>query len=74
MDVDAVFEIPFRLAPNDRVNDDPHNFCMIDADDTLWENNIYFEHAFDEFVEFLDHSSLTPARGARRAGRDRDGQ
>lgn len=34
---------------------------IIDADDTLWENNIYFERAFDEFVEFLAHSSLTPA-------------
>jgi putative hydrolase of the HAD superfamily len=31
---------------------------MIDADDTLWENNIYFERAFDEFVEYLDHSTL----------------
>ncbi len=29
-------------------------FLIIDADDTLWENNIYFERAFDEFVEFLD--------------------
>ena len=35
------------------------SFLLIDADDTLWENNIYFEKAFDEFVEFLDHSSLT---------------
>jgi putative hydrolase of the HAD superfamily len=35
-------------------------FLIIDADDTLWENNIYFERAFDEFVEFLDHSTLTP--------------
>ena len=33
---------------------------IFDADDTLWENNIYFEHAFDDFVEFLAHSSLTP--------------
>jgi len=33
---------------------------LIDADDTLWENNIYFERAFDEFVEFLRHSSMTP--------------
>jgi putative hydrolase of the HAD superfamily len=32
---------------------------IFDADDTLWENNIYFEHAFDDFVDFLDHSSLT---------------
>ena len=35
-------------------------FLIIDADDTLWENNIYFERAFEEFVRFLDHSSLTP--------------
>ena len=33
---------------------------LIDADDTLWENNIYFERAFDEFVDFLAHSTLTP--------------
>jgi putative hydrolase of the HAD superfamily len=33
---------------------------LIDADDTLWENNIYFERAFDEFVAYLDHSSMTP--------------
>jgi len=35
-------------------------FLIIDADDTLWENNIYFERAFDAFVEYLAHSSLTP--------------
>ena len=34
-------------------------YLIIDADDTLWENNIYFERAFDEFVEFLDHSTLS---------------
>jgi putative hydrolase of the HAD superfamily len=34
-------------------------YLMIDADDTLWENNIYFERAFDEFVEYLDHSTLS---------------
>jgi putative hydrolase of the HAD superfamily len=33
---------------------------LIDADDTLWENNIYFEQAFDDFCAFLDHSSLRP--------------
>src|SRR5579875_3903853 len=32
---------------------------IIDADDTLWENNIYFERAFEEFVAFLGHSSLS---------------
>jgi putative hydrolase of the HAD superfamily len=35
-------------------------YLIIDADDTLWENNIYFERAFDEFVEFLDHSLMSP--------------
>jgi putative hydrolase of the HAD superfamily len=34
-------------------------FLIIDADDTLWENNIYFERAFDEFVDFLRHSSMS---------------
>jgi len=33
---------------------------IFDADDTLWENNIYFESAFDDFVDFLAHSALTP--------------
>ena len=28
---------------------------IIDADDTLWENNIFFEQAFEEFADFLDH-------------------
>jgi putative hydrolase of the HAD superfamily len=35
-------------------------FLIIDADDTLWENNIYFERAFEQFVAFLDHSSMAP--------------
>lgn len=35
---------------------------LIDADDTLWENNIYFERAFDEFCAFLNHSRLAPAQ------------
>ncbi|MGC4049603.1 MAG: HAD hydrolase-like protein [Paludibaculum sp.] len=33
---------------------------LIDADDTLWENNIYFEEAFEQFVAFLEHSTLSP--------------
>jgi putative hydrolase of the HAD superfamily len=35
---------------------------IFDADDTLWENNIYFERAFDAFVDFLDHSRLKPSQ------------
>ena len=34
---------------------------LIDADDTLWENNIYFEEAFEQFVDFLKHSSMPAA-------------
>ena len=33
---------------------------IFDADDTLWENNIYFEEAFDRFCKYLNHSSLSP--------------
>jgi putative hydrolase of the HAD superfamily len=33
---------------------------IIDADDTLWENNVYFESAFAQFCEFLGHSTLDP--------------
>jgi putative hydrolase of the HAD superfamily len=32
---------------------------IVDADDTLWENNIYFERAFDDFCDFLAHSALS---------------
>jgi len=34
-------------------------WLLIDADDTLWENGVYFEQAFAEFVDLLDHSHLT---------------
>ncbi|HTM87517.1 MAG TPA: HAD family hydrolase [Terriglobales bacterium] len=32
---------------------------LIDADDTLWENNIYFERAIAHFISFLNHQSYT---------------
>jgi putative hydrolase of the HAD superfamily len=28
---------------------------LIDADDTLWENNIYFERVIQQFIEFVNH-------------------
>jgi len=34
---------------------------LIDADDTLWENNIYFERAIAAFIGFLDHHEYSPA-------------
>ena len=33
---------------------------LIDADDTLWENNIYFERAIANFVSFLNHHEYSP--------------
>ncbi len=33
---------------------------LLDADDTLWENNIYFEQAIHDFITFLNHSALSP--------------
>ena len=39
----------------------PRQTLMIDADDTLWENNIYFERAIDAFVALVDHPELAPA-------------
>jgi putative hydrolase of the HAD superfamily len=32
---------------------------LIDADDTLWENNIYFERAIGRFIEFLNHHEFS---------------
>ena len=34
---------------------------ILDADDTLWENNVYFERAIGDFLAFLNHSTVTPA-------------
>jgi putative hydrolase of the HAD superfamily len=33
---------------------------LFDADDTLWENNIYFEQAISAFISYLDHRVHTP--------------
>ena len=33
---------------------------LFDADDTLWENNIYFERAIAAFISCLDHQVHTP--------------
>src|SRR5215468_11526528 len=34
---------------------------LIDADDTLWENNIYFEEAIGDFMSFLNHQEMSRA-------------
>jgi len=38
----------------------PRQTLLIDADDTLWENNIYFERAIARFISFLNHHEFTP--------------
>ncbi len=37
---------------NSQINDQN---LLFDADDTLWENNIYFERAIAGFISYLDH-------------------
>jgi putative hydrolase of the HAD superfamily len=39
---------------------------LFDADDTLWENNIYFERAIASFITYLDHRTHTPAEVRER--------
>jgi putative hydrolase of the HAD superfamily len=43
---------PQRLPPGQNL--------LFDADDTLWENNIYFERAIANFISFLNHHEYTP--------------
>jgi putative hydrolase of the HAD superfamily len=40
--------------------DDGAQTLLIDADDTLWENNIYFERAIANFISFLNHHEYSP--------------
>ena len=35
---------------------------LIDADDTLWENNVYFERAIAAFTSYLNHHTYSPAQ------------
>jgi putative hydrolase of the HAD superfamily len=35
---------------------------LIDADDTLWENNVYFERAIEKFISFLNHHEFSAER------------
>ena len=41
-------------------NSDDAQTLLIDADDTLWENNIYFERAIARFISFLNHREYSP--------------
>ena len=50
---------PHPLAPPSGRHTQPQTL-LIDADDTLWENNIYFERAIAQFISFLNHRTYTP--------------
>jgi putative hydrolase of the HAD superfamily len=39
---------------------DGRQTLLIDADDTLWENNVYFERAIANFISFLNHHEYSP--------------
>lgn len=43
----------------DMINGTPQTL-LIDADDTLWANNVYFERAIANFISFLNHQEYTP--------------
>jgi putative hydrolase of the HAD superfamily len=45
----------------DRTSTNGSQTLLIDADDTLWENNIYFERAIARFISFLNHHEYSPA-------------
>ena len=40
----------------------PGQTLLIDADDTLWENNVYFERAIAAFISYIDHREYSAAQ------------
>jgi len=55
--------VTFVLTPGQ--NGSPQTL-LIDADDTLWENNVYFERAIADFISFLNHQEFTPQQVRER--------
>jgi len=50
----------YVILPSQPLRRPANQTLLIDADDTLWENNIYFERAIASFISFLDHHIYTP--------------
>ncbi len=46
--------------PTSSLRYDAPQTLLFDADDTLWENNIYFERAIAAFISYLDHRVHSP--------------
>ena len=57
--VRAAEEDGFSATHNTQIMDSRQTL-FIDADDTLWENNIYFERAIARFISFLNHHEFSP--------------
>src|SRR5450432_2678482 len=54
MGLSSAITVPLRFPPGQTL--------LIDADDTLWENNIYFERAIASFISYLNHHEYSPAQ------------
>ena len=56
-------ELPFEelAGLSDTSSVTPLRWLLFDADDTLWENNVYFEEAIADFIKYVDHPDLSPA-------------
>jgi putative hydrolase of the HAD superfamily len=58
-------ERPFSSGAQIRYDESMRRFpagqtLLIDADDTLWENNVYFERAIAAFIGYLNHHEYSP--------------
>src|SRR5512142_2332342 len=45
---------------NSAISTNGSQTLLIDADDTLWANNVYFERAIASFISFLNHREYSP--------------
>jgi putative hydrolase of the HAD superfamily len=45
--------------PDQHIRQLVNQTLLIDADDTLWENNIYFERAITAFISYLNHRTFS---------------
>ena len=59
-DVPARVAFSYNLLVTQTTPRFPSQTLLFDADDTLWQNNIYFERAITAFISYLDHRVHTP--------------
>src|SRR5919202_1918671 len=54
--------LPITDPPEESLNGDSRTTLLVDADDTLWENNIYFLEVTERFVEELERHGVERER------------